>query len=425
MKLPIKTIGVISVAVLVGAAFFIGQQTSTSKKTANDDSTATEKKTLYWVAPMNPGFRSDKPGKSPMGMDLVPVYAEADQTGTIKINAAVENNIAIRTATVGLETIEQTINAVGYVKANDEMVESINSYSDGWVRNLAVKTAGEKVSKDQLLFKLYSPEVVSAEEEYLLALNYKHDTLAASGKKKLLTLGMSPVEIKQLTSTPQAIEEISIYSPRAGYVTTLAIKEGQHISPNLSLMTIADLATVWIIAEIYEKDATNLQLQQMANVRFPSIPGKVFQGTVDYIYPQLNSTTRTVKVRIVLDNPKLQLKPDMYANLTIKNKSATPLLAVPKEALIRLGASDRVILALGKGRFRSVPVKTGMENSEWVTVMKGLAAGDQIVTSSQFLLDSESSLKAGLSRVESIEDTPDTPAVAEKTMAMPMTHQHT
>lgn len=420
MKHALKFLGLVVVIILIASSFFVGKRV-TIKETPSS-SVKTEKKVRYWVAPMDPSFRSDSPGKSPMGMDLVPVYEEGDESGAIKISAAVENNIGIRTEKVTTQTIDQTIHAVGYVKPNDDAVESVNSYSNGWVRKLAVKTVGEKVTKQQLLFKLYSPEIISAQEEYLLAIKYHNSRLQTAGEKKLLTLGMSPKEIKALSTASAAHKEMSVYAPLTGYVTSLDIKEGQHITPNLSLITIADLSTVWVMAEIYEKNATSLELGQKASVTFSSLPGKTFTGKVDYIYPQLNTTTRTLKVRVALNNPTLELKPDMYANLTLENNMPSSVLAVPKEALIRLGETDRIILALGEGRFRSTPIITGVENNEWVEVTQGLKAGDTIVVSSQFLLDSESNLKAGLARAEDISPSEAASDEPEKTTSMTMSH---
>lgn len=423
MKRPLKLLSLLLIIALVGFAFYLGKRTGTEETSPTSAAATPEKKVRYWVAPMDPSFRSDSPGKSPMGMDLVPVYEEGDEEGVIKINAAVENNIGIRTEKVSTHAIDQTIHAVGYVKPNDDAIEGVNSYSDGWVRKLAIKTVGEKVTEQQLLFKLYSPAVISAQEEYLLAIKYDNARLQKAGEEKLLTLGMSPKEIQTLSGDSQAHKEIGVYAPLAGYVTSLDVKEGQHITPHQTLMTIADLSTVWVIAEIYEKNATNLQLGQKADVTFPSLPGTTFTGKVDYIYPQLNTTTRTLKVRVALKNPTLELKPDMYANLILASATPSPVLAVPKEALIRLGDTDRVILALGEGRFRSTPVVTGIENSQWVEITEGLKAGESIVVSSQFLLDSESNLKAGLTRVE---DTSEEEVIDEpETMApMAMSHQH-
>ena len=424
MKLSTKIISIVALVVIIGLAFFLGKFYSGKNPTSSSQAKSDEKTVLYWVAPMNPKFRSDQPGKSPMGMDLVPVYAEPDQTGAIQISAAIENNIGIRTAKVGLQVVDKTIHAVGYVKPNDEATESVNSYSDGWIRDLQIKTSGEKVTAHQLLFKLYSPDIISAEEEYRLAMKYHNAALEKAGKKKLITLGVSLEEIEQLKTATAVHEQVSVYAPITGYVTALSIKEGQHITPNLSLMTIADLSQVWIIAEVYEKEAANLQLKQTVNARFPSLPGKVFKGQVDYIYPQLNAKSRTVKIRIVLENTNLQFKPDMYANITIDNTHSSKVLAVPKEALVRLGSTDRIILSLGKGRFRSVLVQTGMENGQWIQVTQGLKEGDIIVTSSQFLLDSESNLKAGLSQMENNNEKKAAVESKEK-MPMEMAHQHT
>ena len=394
-----KYILIIAFVLVAVIAFSIGKLINQVGNTQQAEGSH-EKKPLYWVAPMNPNYKRDKPGKSPMGMDLVPVYETSTKPGVIRINPAVENNIGVRTDTVQMRQMNQPIKTIGDVQADDEAVSKVNSFSTGWVRDLQVKTAGEFVKKGALLFKLYSPDLVSAQEEYLLALKHQNVSLEKAGMQKLLTLGMRKADILLLKRNKKVQQNVNIYAPRSGYITKLNIKAGQNIMPMKTLMTISDLSHVWIIAEVYERDAAQLKLDTAATLHFPSFPDKTFHSKVSYIYPQINKQTRTVKVRVVLANPETQLKPGMYANITIAHKQAKPKLAIPKEALIQLGDQDRVVLALGDGQFKSTSVKIGMTSDHWVEILSGLKAGDKIVTSAQFLLDSESSLKSGLTRMD-------------------------
>lgn len=420
-----KIILIIFIIAVAAVAFFIGKG-SNQHSTASSNENSAEQKIKHWVAPMDPNYKSDQPGKSPMGMDLVPVYEEDMEAGTIFINPAVINNIGVKSEKLGLQNINESVNTVGYVQVNDDKVVSINSYSYGWIRDLSIKAVGEKVSKGQLLFSFFSPDVVNAEKEYLLALKYNNDSLAQSGKNKLQTLGVSQEEIDEITKSKKAKQQTSVYASIDGYVTSLPVKQGQHITPNMALMTIADLSNIWVIAEVYEKQVAQVKVGQEVAIDFPSLPGKSFKGKVDYIYPQLNAKTRTQRLRVELANADTQLKPDMYANLIINNPGHNMVLAIPKQALIRLGDSNRVVLSLGKGRFKSVAVTTGAENSKWVEIKSGLKAGDEIVTSSQFLIDSESSLKIGLDRIsqETIDEADEPPSEPADVPAMQHHHNH-
>ncbi|PHQ79882.1 MAG: efflux transporter periplasmic adaptor subunit [Coxiella sp. (in: Bacteria)] len=362
-------------------------------------------KPLYWVAPMNPKYRRNKPGKSPMGMDLVPVYTQSMQEGTIRIASAVENNLGVRTAIVKKQNVPIQIRTVGYVQPNERSLQTISVYTKGWIKNLKVSAAGDPVTKGQLLFKIYSPSLVSAQEEYLLALKNNNSLITKAGRQKLVTLGMTKKDIKVLMVTRQVKQNIPVYAPQSGYVTKLKVREGTYVMPGTPILSIANLATVWVIAEVYERQSNLLKIGQSAQARFSSLPGNAVVGKVAYIYPELNIKTRTVRVRLIFTNFEKKLKPGMYANVTINAGAGKTVIAIPKEALIQLGDSNRVVLSLGNGKFKPVTVKIGRQNQDWVQISQGLKPGDRVVTSAQFLLDSESSLKSGLSRMSSEEST--------------------
>ncbi|PIQ43199.1 MAG: efflux transporter periplasmic adaptor subunit [Gammaproteobacteria bacterium CG11_big_fil_rev_8_21_14_0_20_46_22] len=389
---------VLCLVIVFALGWWLSRSTSTRASTTASSQTA-NKKPLYWVAPMNPSYRRDKPGKSPMGMDLVPVYEEPSEAGVVKISPTVENNLGVRTAVVEKRHFNQQIRTVGYVQPDENTLQTMSVYTEGWIKDLQVKAAGEPVKQGQLLFKLYSPVLVSAQEEYLLAIKYHNPLLIRAGKQKLITLGMSAKDIDQLASARQAQQNVPVYAPQSGYITQLNVREGAHVMPATPLMSIANLSTVWVIAEVYEQQAALLKTGQRVSARFNGLPGKIIKGKVDYIYPTLNAKTRTVRVRLVFANPNTQLKPAMYANITIDAGHSLSVVAIPKEALIQLGDTNRVVLALGDGKFKPVTVKVGQQNQDWVAITEGLTPGQKVVTSAQFLLDSESNLKAGLKRL--------------------------
>lgn len=372
-----------------------------TSKTTTSSAKKKERKILYWVAPMDPTYRRDKPGKSPMGMDLIPIYADQQirEQGIVKILPQMVNNLGIRTTIVKKRTLPRIIDTVGYVTANEDRIEHVHTYTSGWIRKLYVNKTGEVVKEDQVLAELYSPTLNNAQEEYLLALKIKHPNLIRAGEKKLLTLGVSQQQIKQLKKTRKVMALIQLHANQSGVISELNIREGMFVKPETNLMTIEDLSPIWIIAEVFERQANWVKEKQAALATFSYLPGKTWQGQVDYVYPQLDPKTHTLRVRLIFPNPDLLLKPQMYANIKIMAKPLKNVLAIPREALIRTGQGDRVILALGDGKFRAQAVSIGIESGSWVAVLSGLKAGDKIVTSAQFLIDSESNLKASLNRM--------------------------
>lgn len=364
-------------------------------------SVTSARKILYWVAPMNPQYHSNKPGKSPMGMDLIPVYADqhTQDKGTVKISPQMVSNLGVRTAMVGIHTLPRIINTVGYVTANENHIERINLYTSGWIRKLYVSKTGEMVKKGQVLADIYSPILNNAQEEYLLALKSKNTVLIQANEKKLSTLGVSQQQIKQLKQTRKAMALIPLYVNEDGIVSSLNIREGMFVKPDTTLMTIEDLSNIWVIAEVFDNQANWVKAQQAATATFSYLPGKVWNGQVDYVYPQLDAKTHALRVRLAFPNPNLTLKPEMYANIKIFAKPVDKVLAIPHESLIRTGEGDRVVVALGNGNFRPEAVTTGIQSGNWMEVLSGLKVGDKIVTSAQFLIDSESNLETGLTRM--------------------------
>ncbi|WP_019603396.1 efflux RND transporter periplasmic adaptor subunit [Teredinibacter turnerae] len=377
----------------------------------NSESASAEKKPLYWVAPMDPNYRRDKPGKSPMGMDLIPVYEDGGSgsdtgPGTIKISPEVVNNLGVRTATVERMALHSEIVSVGYVQYDEERLVHIHPRVSGWVEKLYVKASGDPVQKNTPLYSLYSPELVNAQEELVLALNRDNKRLVEAAKSRLVALQISNDFIQKLSRTKKVQQTVTFYAPQNGVVDNLNIREGFYVQPGTTMLSIGALDEVWVEGEIFERQASLIQLNDSVTMTLDYLPGKTWEGKVDYIYPTLNSKTRTVRLRLRFANPDAVLKPNMFAQISIHSDSAEQLLMIPKEALIRTGAQDRVVLALGEGRFKSIEVVAGRRDAGFVEILEGLDEGETIVTSAQFLLDSESSKTSDFKRMHKEDEAP-------------------
>ena len=360
-----------------------------------------EENVLYWVAPMDPNYRRDKPGKSPMGMDLVPVYADESTEGSVvSIKPEVVQNMGVRTTKAERTTLYRGIDTVGYVDYDESRVSHIHLRTEGWIEDLAVKSEGERLKKGERLFDLYSPELVNAQKEFVTALSSGNKSLIRASKSRLSALGVSGSQIKQIEKTRETRQHISVYAPQDGVVSTLMVREGMFVKPSLNVMSLGDLSSVWLLAEVFEKQAQWVKVGQAAEVKLSYVPGHVWQGKVEYIYPSLDPKTRTLKVRLRFDNPDEGLKPNMYANVRIFGGPKDNIIVIPLEGLIRTGRDERVIIDLGEGRFEARDVVAGIESGDYVEIMQGVDEGDRVVVSGQFLIDSESSMRAGIKRMD-------------------------
>ncbi len=363
-----------------------------------------EAEVLYWVAPMDANYRRDKPGQSPMGMDLVPVYAGGDDNGSdVTISAAVVQNLGVRTAPIGHGDLSRVINTVGYVEYDESNVSHIHLRVAGWIEKLTVESKGERVTKGQRLFNLYSPDLVNAQEEFVRALKSDNKNLISASRDRLKALRISSDQIRNLEKTRKVQQSIAIYAPQDGVVSDLPVREGMYVKPSMKAMTLADLSSVWLMAEVFERQANWIKEGDRALVKLPFIPGRIWEGTVEYIYPSLDIDTRTLMARLRFDNPDEDLKPGMYAEVKLIATPKQHILYIPIEALIRTGEEDRVIIAQGEGRFDARVVTTGIESGEYIEIIKGLSADETVVTSGQFLIDSEASLKASFNRMSEEE----------------------
>ncbi|MHA6287148.1 efflux RND transporter periplasmic adaptor subunit [Maricaulis sp. CAU 1757] len=362
-----------------------------------------EREVLYWVAPMDPSYRRDEPGQSPMGMDLVPVYADEvgqeDEAGIVRIDPAVENNIGVRTAVVERSPLSQRIATVGHVRPVDDQIRVIEVRTEGWIEDLRVTAMGDVVQDDALLFRMYAPDLSAAQSEFLQALRLDREALIRSARQRLLALGMSRRQIDAVARTGEAARLIDLRADQGGTALEIAVRDGQHVQPGTPLMTLADLSQVWIVADLFEAQAQAVRPGHPVEIRSPDQPGRVWLGTVEYVYPTVDAQSRAVPVRVRLDNADGALRPNSYVNVTIEAAPRRDVVQIPREALIRTRDSDRVILALGDGRYQPARVIAGQEAGGQVEIVEGLAPGERIVVSSQFLIDSEASLQGGLLRM--------------------------
>lgn len=414
-----KTTKTSTLALLVGAAFSVGgtvgfgvsQFIMPTSHRMSAMASADEKgaeKPLYWVAPMDANYRRKQPGKSPMGMDLVPVYAsdlteKNEEAGTVTINPAVENNLGVKTALVKQEKLSPRIETVGYVAFDDSLVWQTNVRIAGWVEKLKVNAIGERVNKGDVLFTLYSPELVKAQEELLNAYRADHKGLIRGATDRLVSLGVDKSQIKQIVKANRASQTIEIKAISDGVIASLNIREGGYLSPAQTVISAGPLNDVWVEAEVFERQSHWIHAGTQATMTLDAIPGREWQGVVDYVYPILDPKTRTLRVRLKFANPKGELKPNMFANIALQPESSKSVLTIPLSSVIRSGGMTRVVLSQGDGKYRSAQIEVGREAGEKIEVIQGLNQHDRIVTSAHFMIDSESSQSADLSRINGVE----------------------
>lgn len=399
-----KSTLLVAAMLIVAALGFIAGRFQTPEADVSS-ANAGDREVLYWVAPMDPNFRRDEPGKSPMGMDLAPVYADQvdTQPGVVKIDPTVVNNMGVRTELAKRSALSRRIETVGYIAYDEDTVHHIHTRVDGWIEELGARTSGEAVRKGQLLFELYSPTLVSAQEEYLSVLRSANVALRQASENRLLALGISESEIDRLETKRTVRQRVAFYAPSDGVIAHLGVRQGMFVTPSTEVMAVAKFDSVWVLAEVLERQATWVEAGQAAIVTLDYLPGTTLNGTVDYVYPELDPVTRTLKVRLRFENADEVLRPNMFTSVLIHGKSTGDIVNVPGRAVIRGGSGDRVVVDLGEGRFKSRPVILGVESGDRVAIRSGLEAGERIVTSAQFLIDSESNIDSALDRLSAVD----------------------
>ncbi len=374
-------------------------------------------KPLFYRNPMNPAITSPVPAKDDMGMDYVPVYADAAAStgpaGTVVIDPVLVQNMGVRTGMAMNRTMSRLVTTPARVAFDEETLTMVHSKFSGWAEEVFVNKTGEHVKKGQTLLTIYSPELVSTQEEYLLALanakvlalssmkEIRDDAkrLVSATRKRLSYFDIPEKVIQQLEQTGEVKRDLPIDSPFTGTAIDVDVEAGHYITPNKRLYRIADLSKVWVYAEVYEPDLPWIRNGDMAMISVASQPGKQFSGTIDYIYPYEEGKTRTVKVRLIFDNRDGRLKPGMFADITIHAGKRENVLAVPSEAILRSGSEEQVFVVTGPGTFEPRKVVTGVEADGYTEIIKGLTQHEVVVTSAQFLIDSESSLREATAKM--------------------------
>jgi membrane fusion protein, copper/silver efflux system len=385
-------------------------QSTTGAQTPGDVDPATGKKVLYWHDPMVPGQKFDKPGKSPfMDMQLVPMYADggsASDGSTVTISARVQQNLGVRVAEVKSGAQTSTMEAVGSVAYNERDVAVVQARSNGFLERLYVRAPLDPVRKGQPLAELYVPDWVAAQEEYLSAkrIGARSDApslagLADAAKQRMRLAGMSEEQIRAVETGGKVQPRLTITAPIGGVVGELTAREGMTVMAGAPLFRLNGLSTVWVNAEIPEVAAAQVRPGNPVEARTPAVSGAVFKGKVSAILPEVNPATRTIKARIELANPGGQLVPGMFATVSFAPAARNDVLLVPSEAVIQTGKRSVVVVAQGDGKFASVDVEVGLDSNGQTEIRKGLQAGQKVVVSGQFLVDSEANLKASTTRM--------------------------
>jgi membrane fusion protein, copper/silver efflux system len=370
----------------------------------------TDRRVLYWHDPMVPGPRFDKPGKSPfMDMQLVPVYAdEAADEGKLRINPRTVQNLGIRVTEVKEGQLGMGFSVVGTVSIDERSITTVQSRVNGYVERLHVRAQYDVVTKGQQLAEIYAPDWLAAEEEYLALKRSNQpgaEVIAEAARERLTLLGISDDQIRAIETNNKPNPRVTLFAPESGLVWDLGIRDGMAVSPGMTLFKLANLRTVWVNAEVPETQAELAKPGVSVEARVAAIPNKVFKGHVAMLLPDVTAATRTIKARIVLNNAAGDLKPGMYATLILGGHER-PALLVPSEAVISTGTRNIVVVADSGGTFRPVEVKLGRESGDMTEIRTGLEKGQQVVVSGQFLIDSESSLKATLNRMNQAEGKP-------------------
>lgn len=359
------------------------------------------KRVLYWHDPMVPGAKFDKPGKSPfMDMPLVAKHAGEDDQG-VRISPLMAQNLGIRTAKAAIAPQGERLQGLGRIAFDERDVRAIQTRTGGFIERLYVRAVGDAIKAGQKVADVYAPDLLAAQQELLALGNLREvpdlDMLKAAARERLQLLGMSEAEIEAIEASRAPRRSIGVYAPLSGVVQELGMREGAQVMPGQTLLQVAGLTRVWVVVDLPERELARVRSGQTANIHIDALPDATLKGNVEYIYPNLDATARTGQVRIQLDNPKGMLRPGMYAQVELATEKRE-VLVVPSEAVITTGTRN-IVIVHENGAFHPVDVKTGSESGGRTEILAGLKAGEEVVLSGQFLIDSEASLRGVLTRL--------------------------
>ena len=385
-------------------------------KTDPSAESAGEREILYWRAPMDPNYTSDRPGKSPMGMDLVPVYADAAADGGIRVSRSFLQNFAVRTATVHRGTLPVSIRTVGILAHNEERVVSVQTKYEGWIERASVNNVGETVERGDVLFEIYSPQLVTTQREFLGAMEYvgrlreggaypeaveRARSLVEAARERLLYWDMTEEQIDALAESENVTRTVTVFAPATGFIVDKIgdSLEGTKLSPGMTVLKIADHSTLWAETEFYEDDLRHVREGQAVAIEADAFPGSEWRGRILFFRPAVNPQTRTLTAFVEVANPNLLLRPKMYVNVAVRTTGAADVVMAPAEAVLHSGTRTVVVVAKGGGVFEPREVVLGTESEGMVEIASGLDAGETVVVSSQFLIDSDANLRAAISQL--------------------------
>lgn len=360
-----------------------------------------------YVCPMHPQIIRDEPGSCPIcGMTLVKkeVDISAGKRPTVTVDGAIVQSMGVRTASVSRDTLWKYIRTVGRITYDETRLVHVHPRAEGWMERLSLRAEGDPVRRGQLLGAFYSPEILGAQVDFLVALDdagARRKGHAEKARNRLRLLGVPEATIRHIEEKRETQNTVPVLAPADGVVTMLGVREGMYVSPAKEIVTLADLGKIWVLVDVFEHQIEWLKIGLDAEITVPAYPGRTWDGKVEYIYPDLDPKARTLRVRLAFDNPDGLLKANMFADAVIYGGPKRDALAIPRAALIETGERKTVVKALGDGRFEPVDVVTGMQHGDKVEILNGLEEGDRIVVSGQFLIDSESSLQASFLRMSS------------------------
>ncbi len=382
-----------------------------------DEEKPKAKEVLFYRNPMNPAITSPVFMKDDMGMDYIAVYAGEgagdEPAGTVSIDPVTVQNIGVRTTIAETRDLSRALNGLGRVDFNEERLARLHPKTSGWIEELKVDETGKKVSKNTILLAIYSPELVAAQQEYLVALNNwetvrnsaasqmkrSAQTIVASARERLQLFDVPAHQIKELEKSRKIKKQLHIHSPFEGRVMNIGAREGQYVTPKNELYLIADLSRIWVHVDVFEDELGWLKIGDRAEMRVRAEPGRVYNGKITFIHPTLNRKSRTVQVRLEFDNADLSLKPGMFANVTLYVDPQPSAVVVPSEAIVRSGSREQLFVVREPGKFEPRVVTLGVSAEGMTQILSGVAAGEQVVISSQFLIDSESKLREATAKM--------------------------
>ncbi len=411
---------IIAVSVTAAGGYWLGAARTTPDANA-DTSASSARKPLYYRNAMNPEVTSPVPTKDAMGMDYKPVYADdsqgSDPAGVVRVDPVTVQSIGIRIAKAESRSMGHAIRTVGRVDYDERLLVKLHPKVEGWIEQLYIDTTGEPVRKDDKLLGIYSPELVSTQLEYVVAqkslktlekspfpdVRRGAEELVKTSVDRLRFFDMPEHQLDELKNTLEIKKQVHIHSPADGIVLKIGARQGQYVTPQTELYAIADLSTVWVYVDIYEDELSWIAVGDSANLTLTGLPDKVFEGKLIYIYPYAESLTRTIKVRMEFVNPGLLLKPAMFANVAIEGKVLPDVIAVPSEAIIRSGTREQIFIQREPGKFEPREIILGVSSDGWTQVRQGVAPGEDVVVSAQFLIDSESKLREATAKMREVD----------------------